>query len=518
MPCTRESARAFKAPANLQFRKRFLSPIATFLMVSTSLSLLFSGIANAQNQNDPRDLLLNARENILDTIKRLPRYLCTQVVDRTRYEPVDREEGLVSDRHTRPCDDTVAAARRADRKRRLVSSDRLRLDVAVGQSVPGMESEMYSWAGENRFGDQDLIEFVHDGAVSTGSFSAMLAAIFGNNVTKFSYSGDSKISGRLLSEFGFRIGQEESSYKYVYGKENNQETPMAYDGTIFVDPETADLVRLVIRTAQLRPETGACELSQTLDYGRVRLNDADFLLPKQALVAAIHSDATESENRIQYSACREFRSKSVLRFPASNAEETKVSDTSAPATPQFALPPGLPFSVLLTVPIDTAQAAAGDPVRGKLKTSIRDSSKNILVPEGASVAGRIMSIKRYYDRPEASDSQSEKRDPGWGTILIGGQPFPTSESRNKRRRKPSLVLKIRLETLDFGGSPHPLNVAFDSGRRRFRKDNGEPSQRVDIGSLDPSQDSTTASFEFWDTSPDYVVNSGLESSWVTLAK
>src|SRR5579872_4522059 len=122
----------------------------------------------------------------------------------------------------------------------------------------------------------------------------MLGASFGNDGTRVSYSGDSEGGDRVLSEFGFRIGQEESSYRYVYGKEPNQETPMAYDGTIFIDPETADLVRLVIRTAQLQAETGACELSQTLDYGRVRLNDSDFLLPKEAKVLAIHSDGSES--------------------------------------------------------------------------------------------------------------------------------------------------------------------------------------------------------------------------------
>jgi hypothetical protein len=47
---------------------------------------------------------------------------------------------------------------RGDDGRILPSSDRLRLDVTMASAV-----EMYSWVGESRFSDRDLLDIVHEG-------------------------------------------------------------------------------------------------------------------------------------------------------------------------------------------------------------------------------------------------------------------------------------------------------------------------------------------------------------------
>ena len=515
MSSDEETAWPFKSQGGRKRQKKFVSLIATLLTMSVGLASLLSGIAEGQNQDDPRDLLLRARENVLGTIERLPRYLCTQTVDRSRYRPPEQS---ASTSHARSCDDIIAEARRANRARRLFSSDRLRFDVAVNASVPGEVGEMYSWAGEERFGDRDLFEFVHDGSISTGSFSSMLASIFGQNIARFSYSGDSFVNGRVLSEYRFRIAQEKSRYTYVFGNGPSKQAIMAYDGSILVDSQTADLVRLVIRSDQLPTETGACELTQTLDYGRVRLHDADFLLPKEVRVSVIHTDGSEAENQIQYSACREFRSKSVIRFPASERGEASPSGGAEPVS-QFLLPPGLPFKVVFTDSIDTVTAAAGDPVRGKLETAIRDRSSNVLVPEGTPVTGRITSIRRYYEGSSShlSGGQNDSADAGWATILSGPQT-PNPDTRNIESGQPPLILEIRLESLSIDGAPRPLNAAFSSGLRRFSKSKGKLPKRVEIGSLDSAQDPNAGRFEFWETSHSYVIKSGLESNWVTLSR
>src|SRR5581483_376605 len=115
-------------------------------------------------QPDPAAVLLRVRDKVLNTVDRLPRYLCTQTVDRRQYEP----SGIVG---TTVCDDL-------DRFRDtryvpvLTTADRLRLDVGVAQG-----SEAYSWVGENRFGDQSLFDIVKEGALSTGYFHGFLAII-----------------------------------------------------------------------------------------------------------------------------------------------------------------------------------------------------------------------------------------------------------------------------------------------------------------------------------------------------
>ena len=459
------------------------------------LLLLIPTILRAQGQDDPKELLLQLRQNVMETVKRLPRYVCTQTVDRFRYEPRNPEYATTN--KPRSCDEAIAIANRHG-SRSLSSSDRLRLDVAVGPDVAGMDGEMYSWAGEDRFSERNLFEFVRDGAISTGSFSSMLASIFGGETARFSYNGDSYIGGKLLSEFGFAIPQEKSHYMYVLRNGPNGEAAVAYDGKIFVDPETSDLVQLVVRTVQLPSETGACELTQVLDYGRVRLNGTDFLLPTEARASLIHADGTQAENRIEYFACHEFRGESKVRFSAPGDGEGSATGRDA-LPPAFELPPGLPFKVAFTDRIDPATAAAGDSIKAKLKTPIRDASNKVVVPEGTPIRARILKIRRFYE-------VSRSAEPG---------------GRNTAGQQPALVVDVKLEALDFGGTSHPIKAAFDSGRRRFVKQNGPLERRVEIGSLDraadPHADREIGTFEFWETNPDYAVKSGFESGWVTSA-
>ncbi len=429
----------------------------------------------------------------MDTLERLPKYVCTQTVDRSRYELESALYGHGGKTDGHSCDDILAEQNTAARKRRLTHSDRLRLDVAVSHDRPGEDGEMYSWVGEERFRGRDLFEIVPDGAMATGTFSSMLTSIFGGDAGRFSYNGDSPVDGKLLSEFGFHIPQERSQYGYVFGKGRSQQVKIAYHGSFFVDPETPDLVRLVVHTSQLPPETGACEVTRNLDYSRVRLADQDFLLPAEARLSIIHPDGTVAENRIRYSACREFHSESRLRLERLPDEMDPPRPTKEEA---FTLPAGLPFRLAFTGKIDTATAAAGDPVKARLKTAIRDRSSKVLVPEGALVAGRIVNIRRFYGPPKPQAVPGRKAD----------------------GERSSVVVAVSLENLEIGGIPRPFKATFDAGAERFVKLTGALSARVDIGPLDRSGNPDAGVFEFTDVGPDYVVESGLESNWLTLGR
>jgi len=458
--------------------------------MSVGLFVLVRCIAGAQD--DAKQILVNIRHNVLESISRLPKYVCTQTVERTRYEPADPDVAI-GGAHRRSCDDIVAASKRTHAKRVLSSSDRLRLDVAVNLDRPGMENEMYSWAGENRFGARDLFEFVRDGAISTGSFSAMLAAIFGNDSVRFSYNGDITAGGRLLSEFGFQVPMEKSTYMFVLGK-NLAQVAMAYGGTLLADPESLNLTRLNIRTTELPPETGACEITQTLDYGPVHMGGTDFLLPREASVSTIHVDGSEADNHILYSACREFGADSQVRYGSS-------TDTGAPADsapPMLQLPAGESFKVMFTDAIDPAKAAAGDPIQGRLVSAILDRSSQVLVPTGTPVTARILRIKRMYDSPVNLTAKGQRTAP-----------------------RPNIVLDVKLETLEIAGAARPFKAVYDSGLRRHVKQTGPFTVRVDIGSLDRTDDADATTdigtFEFRESSAHPVVKAGFESTWLTAA-
>ncbi len=331
--------------------------------------------------------------------------------------------------------------------------------------------------GDNRFDNRGLFDLVSQGAISSGSFSSLLVSIFGEDRASFSYDGDVTVDGRLLAEFGFRIPLEKSNYLYLFGRERRQHVRTAADGTFLADTKTFDLARLAVRHL-LPPEADACETQQTLDYGRVSLGGSGFLLATEGRLNIL-SLGDEMENHMVYSACHEFAGQSVLTFdPPVEASQT-VLGKSGPAIPEFALPSGLPFKLAFTEPIDTAAAAAGDSIRARLTTAIRDRTSGVLVPAGAMVSGRITKAEHLY------------------------QP-------NK-----SFVLAIRLEAVMVGGMSRPIKAAQDSGARRFAK-SGRLTQRIDLGLLLATQDRDIAIFDFPGASANYVIKSGMVSSWLTV--
>ena len=124
-------------------------------------TLVFISAVLLRAQQDPTALLERLRTKIADSLDRMPRYMCTETIERSVFAPDAQNGGSA-------CDE-----RPGRRSTHIASSDRLRLDVAMGSAV-----EMYSWAGESRFSDRDLLDIVHEGAISTGSFGAFLAGIF----------------------------------------------------------------------------------------------------------------------------------------------------------------------------------------------------------------------------------------------------------------------------------------------------------------------------------------------------
>ena len=430
--------------------------------------LLTSPIAAQQDStsDDPKALLLQVRKKVMLTVDRLPRYLCTETIDRSTL----RAAVAVN---SRSCDDASGHRKEPDRNVRLFSADRLRLDVAVSG-----HREMYSWAGEDRFEDRSLAELVQGGATSTGTFASFLTAIFGTNDADFNYDGETGVEGRALIAFSFRVPLEKSSYHIGAAQLGGN---VAYDGTFLVDPKTADLVRMTIRADHLPKELNACADITTLDYGKVRLNNAEFLLPKDVVLQVLYSDGSQLENHTAFSGCHEFRGESSLQFSEVPATEPGAAPaTAAKAVP---IPPKLPFTVVLTRAIDTSTAAAGDLVKAALASPLKEPHSGVLVPKGAAVTGRITQIRWVYGSPSTS-----------------------------------LKLAIRLETIETNGLIQPFNAKLESVVKKPINSSDTSVVRQSLGSFDQMSDpddQRAGLLEFPGVTRDYVIKRGVEIEGVT---
>ncbi|MBV9038850.1 MAG: hypothetical protein JO182_30475, partial [Acidobacteriaceae bacterium] len=135
--------------------------------------LLWLGPLLVSARQNPGDVLAGLREKVLQTVDRLPRYVCTETIDRTEREPDRSFEASCAD---------LLKENYGRAKLQLASSDRLRLDVAVSNN-----QEMYSWTGANHFHEKGLFDLVGYGPLSNGGFASFFIAIFRRDKADFTF-------------------------------------------------------------------------------------------------------------------------------------------------------------------------------------------------------------------------------------------------------------------------------------------------------------------------------------------
>ncbi len=367
---------------------------------------------NSSGDEDPVGVLMRLRDRVVAHGERIPNHTCVEAIQRDRYEPL-------AGRAPKSCDTLLARRKQGDFQGRLKldSTDWLHLDVAYASG-----SEIYSWAGASRFEEGEIDELVPEGAMGTGPFATMLLAVFQQRPPKYTFEGETTVDGRRVFEYSFAVPQNQSHYRIKAHKTEWMIT--GYSGTLLVDPTTAELLHLVVRTEELPAATDTCEADTTLEYGMVQLEAGDYLLPKVARQRFIGRDGEEGENTMIFAACRDYQAESKVAFGGDAPTGDGRSDI--PSAP-LDLPAGLPVSIELITTVRFGQAAAGDTIEGRLVKPIRDERQKTLVPEGAAVRGRLMRVETGYAR--GTEHTVALR---WETIQIGGAMAPFSSLPNQR--------------------------------------------------------------------------------------
>ena len=368
---------------------------------------------------DPVELLIQLRDRVAALGGRIPNHTCVETIQRDVF-------ALAAGPALKSCGALLDAARQrpAGASLKRQSTDWLRLDVAY--SYAGRE--IYSWAGAGKFEEGEVDELVPEGAMGTGPFTTMLLSAFQNQSTKYVFDGETSLDGRRLFEYGFAVSREQSRYKV---KAHKEWVVTGYTGSLLLDPKTAELVRLTVRTEELPAETGACETTTWLDYGMVELSGNGYMLPKVARQRFIGREGGEAENTMTFSACRDFQAESKVNFDDA-AQTGRRQPTASPAS--FDLPPSLPVSVELLTAVHFGAAAAGDRIQGRLAAPILDEHGKILFPKGTPLQGRLMRVETRY-APGAARTVVLR----WETM----NAVPISLLPKRPRPEPNNVLRRR---------------------------------------------------------------------------
>ena len=348
---------------------------ATPMIVSLALAF------NVKAQRDPEEVLAQARDRVIERTDRLPNYTCVQTVDRKYLKRTKPELPAPS------CDQMSAERTKRSYLLKVEATDRLRLDVKVSAG-----DEIGSWAGASHFEEGNIGRLVK-GPFGTGPFGTFLGDIFTIPSVRFSFVGEEPVDGAKLFRYHFQVPRESSHYMVEAGKDWRV---TGYDGAAWIDPDSFELRRLLIRTNELPEETHACEATTTVEYASMRMGAGDFLLPRHSKLHFLMRDTTESEISTTYSSCREFlgEAKLVDHPSVTNAEQAR-----APRAP-ISIPAGLSLSLALAEPIDTDTAAAGDAVVAQVSKPVRDPKSGVVViPAGSKVRGRIVRMEHWQDSP-----------------------------------------------------------------------------------------------------------------------
>ena len=432
---------------------------------------LWFAVSLAAQDADPEPVLARAREKILNVTHRLPRYTCLETIHRDYFEaPKPRPH-----KHELTANPATSCALVLDHPlNNLLPEgwDRVRLDVAVAGN-----HEIESWPGASRFDSRRLDQIVTTGPTSTGAFGTYLIEVFENAGAKIKFTSR---HGGLL-EYSFLIPRESSHYGVGAG------TGFFITGTsgsFSIDPKTADLTQLIIATDVLPPQAQMCQAKTTIAYEHLRIGESDFLLPQSSTLETLHSDFSRTASVTTFSACHEYTAESTLLLDDQDA----AAGSEAANSPAAPLPAGLPLSLALAAPIDSDTAAAGDLVFASvLKAVNAPHQKNVLIPKGSRVRGRISEMKYFAD--------------------------PT----------PHFQFGLSFDHLQIGGVWTPVTMEVDRGTRRemppsalntVRRSSGLRTRGMVIQLPLPGSDDGGL-FVFAAKSPRYLVPAGYESKWVT---
>jgi hypothetical protein len=323
-----------------------------------------------------QELFNRVRRYVLENVARVPRYTCVQTVTRKQFRPLG---GL----QTESCQSLIASRAGLSSPGVVVWHDRLRLDVAVGE-----DSEIFSWAGARQFETGNLNDLALSGSTGSGDFGAFLGSVFGKDAEGFRFIGNQDIPLGRFAAFEYTVPLGKSHYMYRMGSGENR--TVGYRGTFYASQATGELKRLVVDASEF-PSGEVCRVYDTMDYNTVKIGSGSFLLPEVSRMNVLYRGGQETENETHYSGCHEFTGESTIRFDDPDESNSPVAAARAALK---GLPPKTQIRVKIDPPINSATAAAGDPITGVVEREVRQKGQ-ILVRKTDRLHGRLLRLEQF---------------------------------------------------------------------------------------------------------------------------
>jgi hypothetical protein len=233
--------------------------------------------AQAQPEDDPDVLFQRIKARTAEHLARLPNYTCHETMDR-----------MIRVGSTWQHRDTVE------------------LEVAFAG-----HQELFAGPGSERFGEQPIDRFVSGGTFGNSPLGSHIESVFSGNIGEFKYAGTCKKEGHKTVRYNFRVPIEQSQFHINRGGASGT---AGYEGALWVDAETLDLVRVDFKVNQIPSYIGVRLIEESLHYKKLAIGNSEFILPDRSELHALDEVDNDTLNMIKLDHCREYSAESVVKY------------------------------------------------------------------------------------------------------------------------------------------------------------------------------------------------------------
>jgi hypothetical protein len=226
----------------------------------------------ARSLSPSEPLIERARDAAFEFSEKLPNFICEEFM--SRFTKRGREEEMPLD---------------------VVSAEIMYLDA----------QESYRNVKINDRPTDEALEEI-GGSWSTGEFGSTLVEIFHPDThAQFRSAGASTISGLSAQLYDFQVRSENSHWRLQSG---SQTLTPAYEGTVWVDPNTARVLRIEMQARDIPSDFPMDTVESAVDYSYVMIGGVSFLLPAHAeSLGCERSTSHCSHNIIDFRNYHEFK-------------------------------------------------------------------------------------------------------------------------------------------------------------------------------------------------------------------
>jgi hypothetical protein len=184
--------------------------------------------------------------------------------------------------------------------------DTVRLEVAFAG-----QQEVFAPLGSNRFGERSIEQIVSGGTIGNVALGSHLDLILANDVAEFRYAGAPKKDGHKTLRYDLRVPIEKSDFLV---RHNGSQGMAGYEGSLWVDAETLDLVAVGFKVNKIPSFIGVHLIEESMHYKKRLIGTSAFDLPDHSELGATDDLGNYSLNTIKLDGCREFNSESTITY------------------------------------------------------------------------------------------------------------------------------------------------------------------------------------------------------------